>query len=72
MDHFNALDGEIRCEDVPLSRIAAAVGTTVYVYSAATMRRHATMSRCYNSRPLTPEVLVVDAADLAEQAAEDD
>lgn len=41
MDHFNLRDGELWCEDVPLAKIAAAVGTPVYVYSTATMRRHA-------------------------------
>ncbi len=32
-------------EDVPLARIAAEVGTPVYVYSAATLRRHARVMR---------------------------
>ncbi|SNR39028.1 diaminopimelate decarboxylase [Paracoccus sediminis] len=40
MDHFNYRDGELCAEDVPLSWIAAAVGTPVYVYSAATLTRH--------------------------------
>jgi diaminopimelate decarboxylase len=40
MDHFQLRDGELRCEDVPLPEIAAAVGTPVYVYSTATMCRH--------------------------------
>ena len=40
MDHFNYHDGQLCAEDVPLSRIAAAVGTPVYVYSAATLTRH--------------------------------
>jgi diaminopimelate decarboxylase len=40
MDHFRARDGELYCEDVPLSEIAASVGTPVYVYSTATMCRH--------------------------------
>ena len=31
MDHFALRDGEMHCEDVPLSRIAAEVGTPVYV-----------------------------------------
>jgi len=31
---------ELGCEDVPLSRIAEAVGTPVYVYSSATLERH--------------------------------
>lgn len=41
MDHFALRDGEMHCEDVPLSRIAAEVGTPVYVYSRATLERHA-------------------------------
>ena len=40
MNHFQYKDGEIYAEDVPLSRIAAQVGTPVYVYSAATLTRH--------------------------------
>jgi diaminopimelate decarboxylase len=35
---FPRVGGELRCESVPLSRIAAAAGTPVYVYSAATIR----------------------------------
>jgi len=41
MDHFNLKDGELYCEDVPLAAIAEAVGTPVYVYSRATLERHA-------------------------------
>lgn len=41
MDHFNLKDGSVHCEDVPLDQIADEVGTPVYVYSAATLRRHA-------------------------------
>ena len=33
MSHFEYRDGELHAEDVPLSRIAEAVGTPVYVYS---------------------------------------
>lgn len=40
MDHFNYHGGELHAEDVPLARIAAKVGTPVYVYSAATLTRH--------------------------------
>src|SRR5881394_1019444 len=40
MDHFQLRDGELHCEDVSLTDIAAAVGTPVYVYSTATMCRH--------------------------------
>ena len=45
MDHFTYRDGALFCEDVPLERIAAEVGTPVYVYSAATFRRHAQVFR---------------------------
>ena len=45
MDHFTLRDGEIFAEDVPLSRIAAEVGTPVYVYSRATLERHARVFR---------------------------
>ena len=41
MDHFNYKNGTLHAEDVPLSRIAAEVGTPVYVYSRATLERHA-------------------------------
>ena len=40
MNHFELKGGELACEDVPLSRIAEAVGTPVYVYSSATLERH--------------------------------
>jgi diaminopimelate decarboxylase len=45
MDHFNLKDGSLHCEDVPLDQIADEVGTPVYVYSAATLRRHARVLR---------------------------
>jgi diaminopimelate decarboxylase len=41
MDHFTLKNGELFAEDVPLSRIAEEVGTPVYVYSRATLERHA-------------------------------
>jgi diaminopimelate decarboxylase len=41
MDHFNVKDGSLHCEEVPLEQIADEVGTPVYVYSSATLRRHA-------------------------------
>ncbi len=40
MDHFLYRDGILQAEDVPLTEIAAAVGTPVYVYSTATLTRH--------------------------------
>lgn len=45
MDHFNLRDGVLHCEDVSLPAIAEAVGTPVYVYSTATMQRHARVFR---------------------------
>ncbi|HKO17144.1 MAG TPA: diaminopimelate decarboxylase [Gemmatimonadaceae bacterium] len=35
---YTRVAGELRCEDVPLERIAAAAGTPSYVYSTATLR----------------------------------
>jgi len=40
VDHFLYRDGILHAEDVPLPEIATAVGTPVYVYSAATLERH--------------------------------
>jgi diaminopimelate decarboxylase len=45
MDHFDLKNGVLHCEDVPLTDIAEAVGTPVYVYSAATIRRHVRVFR---------------------------
>lgn len=41
MHHFNYKSGHLHCEEVDLNAIADAVGTPVYVYSSATLRRHA-------------------------------
>ncbi|WP_427968085.1 diaminopimelate decarboxylase [Altererythrobacter sp.] len=41
MDHFALNQGVLHAEDVPLPRIAQEVGTPVYVYSRATLTRHA-------------------------------
>jgi diaminopimelate decarboxylase len=45
MDHFVLKDGALHAEDVPLAAIAEAVGTPVYVYSRATLTRHARVFR---------------------------
>jgi len=45
MDHFHLKDGVLHAEDVPLTAIADAVGTPVYVYSRATLERHARVFR---------------------------
>ncbi|MCC6481464.1 MAG: diaminopimelate decarboxylase [Sphingomonadaceae bacterium] len=41
MDHFTYRDGQLHAEDVPMAAIAEAVGTPVYIYSRATLERHA-------------------------------
>ncbi|HXF93058.1 MAG TPA: diaminopimelate decarboxylase [Nitrospiraceae bacterium] len=46
MHDFQYRQGELYCEDVPLSRIAKEVGTPCYVYSHATLLRH---FRAYDS-----------------------
>jgi len=45
MDHFELKNGALHAEDVPLDRIAQEVGTPVYVYSRATLERHARVFR---------------------------
>ncbi len=40
MNHFQYRDGVLHAEDVPLTRLADEVGTPLYVYSAATLKRH--------------------------------
>ena len=45
MDHFSLIGGAMHAENVPLARIAEEVGTPVYVYSTATLRRHAQVFR---------------------------
>jgi diaminopimelate decarboxylase len=45
MDHFELKNGVLHAEDVPLPVIADAVGTPVYVYSRATLTRHARVFR---------------------------
>ena len=40
MNHFEAREGALWCEGVPLAALAADVGTPVYVYSTATLTRH--------------------------------
>ncbi|HEX4384307.1 MAG TPA: diaminopimelate decarboxylase [Myxococcales bacterium] len=45
MNHFQRRRGELSCEDVPLSELAAEVGTPAYVYSKATLLRHARVFR---------------------------
>ncbi|MBW2091533.1 MAG: diaminopimelate decarboxylase [Deltaproteobacteria bacterium] len=40
MHHFNYQNEELYCENLPLTRIAAEVGTPAYIYSHATLTRH--------------------------------
>lgn len=40
MDYFHYRDNQLWCEDVPLSSVADAVGTPLYVYSHRTLKRH--------------------------------
>lgn len=41
MDHFEYRGGVLHAEDIPLPRLAAEIGTPLYVYSRATLERHA-------------------------------
>jgi len=62
MNHFELHDGELWCEGVPLSRIAAEVGTPVYVYSSATLERHyQVLHDAIASRPELGEPLIAFA-----------
>jgi diaminopimelate decarboxylase len=40
MHHFHYLNGELHCEQVPVTRLAEAVGTPFYLYSHATLTHH--------------------------------
>ncbi|WP_321490568.1 diaminopimelate decarboxylase [uncultured Hyphomonas sp.] len=41
MHHFDYRDGRLHCEEVDLAKLADEVGTPCYVYSTATLQRHA-------------------------------
>ena len=41
MHHFAYRSGRLHCEDVDLTRLVQQVGTPCYVYSTATLQRHA-------------------------------
>ena len=45
MNHFQRRRGQLCCEEVPLSELAEEVGTPAYVYSTATLLRHARVFR---------------------------
>jgi diaminopimelate decarboxylase len=40
MHHFHYKNGELYCEEVPVGRVAKAVGTPFYLYSHATLSQH--------------------------------
>jgi diaminopimelate decarboxylase len=40
MHHFTYRENELYCEDVPVQKIAAGIGTPFYLYSHATLTRH--------------------------------
>ena len=40
MHHFHYINGKLHCENVPVAKIAAAVGTPFYLYSHATLAHH--------------------------------
>ena len=55
MDHFRYVNGTAHCENVPLEKIANAVGTPAYVYSVATLIRHCTaLKQAFKSYPTLP------------------
>jgi len=55
MDHFEYRGGELFCEQVAVAEIASAVGTPVYVYSAATLLHHyRALAEAF--RPLRPTI----------------
>jgi diaminopimelate decarboxylase len=62
VNHFELLGDELACEGVPLSRIAEAVGTPVYVYSSATLERHYSVFRdAFAAHPALGEPLIAYA-----------
>lgn len=62
MDHFELRNGVLHCEGVALPTIADAVGTPTYVYSTATMVRHAQVMTEAVAGAGTGEPLVAYAA----------
>lgn len=68
MHHFQLIDGIMHAEDVPLSDIAAAAGTPCYVYSTATIERHARVFR-EAVAPAAPDSLVAYAVKANPNAA---
>lgn len=54
MKFFRYHNGKLYCEDLPLTRIAAAVGTPTYVYSAAALaHNYRRLARAFHDVPHT-------------------
>ena len=75
MNHFELRGGIMHCEDVPLPLIVREVGTPVFVYSTATMQRHARVLKQALARVEDPLIAYAvkanpNAAVLATLAAE--
>jgi diaminopimelate decarboxylase len=66
MNHFQRKRGQLYCEEVPLAELAAEVGTPAYVYSQATLLRHA---RVFKSALRGLDVLVCFAVKSAPNLA---
>lgn len=74
MHHFNYINDELYCEQVPIRRVADAVGTPFYLYSHATLKRHFLAVRdafpatdkliCYSAKANTSQALLKLFADL--------
>ena len=47
MHDFHYLDNKLYCEDVPVSTIAASVGTPFYLYSNHTLENHFQVKQCF-------------------------
>jgi len=54
MEFFRYCNGELYCEDLPLTRLAAAVGTPAYIYSAAALaHNYLRFTRAFHGVPHT-------------------
>ncbi len=68
MHHFDYRDHQLYCEEVPVARIAEAVGTPFYLYSHATLARHFTVFKeafagadpliCYSAKANSSQALL--------------
>ncbi len=74
MHHFDYVEDELYCEQVPVQRIAKAVGTPFYLYSHATLKRHFLAIQdafpdieklvCYSAKANTSQAILKLFADL--------